>query len=137
MLDVYSIERVDQRSNCSYRRLGILAVNDLIERIVNAIIRQEGEPATALNPGNLRAAPWLNRPIISGGFWVPVNRAAGVAGIAHVVALHIAEGNSLSQLIAIWAPASDGNDVAAYIANVKDWANIPDETAALWSYLDA
>ena len=28
-------------------------MNDLIQRLVNAIIRQEGEPETALNPGNL------------------------------------------------------------------------------------
>lgn len=75
------------------------------------------------------------------GFWLPRSRAEGVAGAAHVVALHIAEGDSLSQLIGGkpgyggWAPVSDGNKTAEYIANVKNWAGIPDEKLALWNYI--
>lgn len=110
-------------------------MNDLIERIVAAIIRQEGEPETALNPGNLRAAPWLANPTITDGFWVPGSRAVGIAGIAHVVALHIAEGNSLAQLIRNWAPASDGNETDVYITNVADWAGIADPLVPLYTLL--
>jgi hypothetical protein len=117
-------------------------VNDLIQRIVNAVIRQEGDAATALNPGNLRGAPWLANPSIINGFWVPSSRAEGVAGLAHLVALHCAEGNSLTDFIAGhpgiyagFAPASDHNDPAAYIANVASWANIPDVTIPLWNFL--
>jgi hypothetical protein len=110
-------------------------MNDLIERLVNAIIRQEGMSPDYPNPGNLRGAPWRLNPTILHGFWVPNSRAEGVAGAAHVVALHIAEGNSLTQLISIWAPASDNNDTAAYIANVKAWASIPDETVPLWNFI--
>lgn len=109
-------------------------MNDLIQRIVSAIIRQEGMPADYANPGNLRAAPWLKNPTIARNFWQPVSRQQGVAGAAHVVALHVAEGNSLAQLISIWAPPTE-NNTGSYIANVKAWANIPDEHAPLWNFI--
>ena len=112
-------------------------VNDLIQRIVNAIFRQEGMPADYVNPGNLRGAPWRQDPFIFNGYWRPKSRAEGIAGAAHVVTLHIAEGNSLAQLIAIWAPPSDHNPTAQYIANVKEWAGIPDENEPLWNYLQS
>lgn len=111
-------------------------MTNLIERIVDAIIRQEGEPADALNPGNLRGAPWLTNPVIDNdGFWVPVSRAQGVAGMAHVVCLHIAEGNSIAQLIEDWAPGSDGNNTAQYIANVVSWAAIPNANSPLLDFI--
>jgi len=110
-------------------------VNDLIQRIVNAIIRQEGMPADYFNPGNLRAAPWLTNPVIIGGFWNPTSRAEGIAGAAHVVALHIAEGNTLCQLIELWAPPSDGNNDNVYIANVMEWAQIPQGDVPLWNFV--
>ena len=110
-------------------------MNDLIQRIVRAIIRQEGMGPDSTNPGNLRCAPWLTQPVIVGGFWKPATRAEGIAGAAHVVALHIAEGNSLAQLIRSWAPASDGNETDVYISNVKMWAGIPDDLQPLWNFL--
>lgn len=110
-------------------------MNDLIQRIVNAIIRQEGMSETNFNPGNLRAAPWLPHFTTAGGFWKPGSRAEGVAAAAHVVALHVAQGNTLTQLISIWAPPSDHNDTAAYIAHVKSWAGIADENTPLYSYI--
>ena len=116
-------------------RAARLFMNDLVQRIVNAIFRQEGMSAEYFNPGNLRYAPWLESPRLVGGFWNPTSRAQGVAGAAHVVALHIAEGNSLTQLITIWAPPSDGNATAQYIANVKEWAAIPDENQPLESFI--
>jgi hypothetical protein len=115
-------------------------MTDLIQRITNAIFRQEGMGLDHQNPGNLRGAPWLHgtpyaQIAMAGGFWCPTSRAQGIAGAAHVVALHIAEGNSLKQLISIWAPASDNNNTTAYIANVKNWAQIPDENLPLWNYI--
>lgn len=116
-------------------------MNDLIQRITNAIFRQEGMGPDHANPGNLRAAPWLKGTeygvitASASGFWVPTSRAQGIAGAAHVVALHIAEGNSLRQLISIWAPASDGNNTEQYIANIKEWAGIPDANLPLWNYI--
>lgn len=110
-------------------------MNDLIQRVTNAIIRQEGMAPDFPNPGNLRSAPWLFKPTILNNFWVPASRAVGVAGAAHCVALRIARGESLRQLISAWAPAGDHNNTEAYIAHVKEWAAIPDENAPLWSYL--
>jgi hypothetical protein len=117
-------------------------VNDLIQRIVNAIIRQEGQPETALNPGDLRGAPWLSKPTIENGFWKPTSRAEGIAGLAHLVALHAAEGNTLTDFIAGhpgvysgFAPGADKNNPAVYIANVKEWAAIPDENVPLWNFI--
>ena len=111
-------------------------MNDLIQRITNAIFRQEGMPADYPNPGNLRQAPWSTRAIVNGGFWKPTSRAEGVSGAAHVVALAIARGKSLEQLISQWAPPNE-NKTATYIKNVKEWAAIPDEKAPLWEYLAA
>ena len=111
-------------------------MTDLIQRITDAIFRQEGMPADYPNPGNLRAAPWLHDPIITGGFWRPASRAEGVAGAAHCVALRIAEGQSLIELIMAWAPEADDNDTAQYLANVKNWAAIPHEAIPLWSFIE-
>ena len=117
-------------------------MNDLIQRIVNAIIRQEGMPATWTNPGNLRNAPWLTNPVVNAGFWRPATRAEGVAGLAHLVALHIAQGNTLRDFIAGhpgiyagFAPGADRNDPTVYIADVKNWAGIADENIPLWSLI--
>lgn len=120
-------------------------MTDLIQRIVNAMIRQEGEPQTALNPMNLRGAPWLSTtPLNVRGFWVPTSRAMGIAGGAHLVALHIAQGNTLTDFIAGhpgiyagFAPGADHNKPDVYIANVKNWAAIPDENAPLWNFIGA
>jgi len=109
-------------------------MNDLIQRITNAIIRQEGMAPAYSNPMNLRAAPWRVGPFIAGGFWRPATRAEGIAGGAHVVALRIAMGESLAELISAWAPPIE-NNTEAYIAHVKEWAAIPDENVPLWSYL--
>jgi len=109
-------------------------VNDLIQRLVEAIFRQEGMGPTHSNPGNLRAAPWLAKPTIVKGFWHPASRAEGVAGAAHVVALHIARGDSLAQLIEVWAPPSE-NNTAQYITNVAKWAQISDPHIQLYKLL--
>jgi len=120
----------------------VAEVNDLVQRIVNAMIRQEGMSADYANPMNLRGAPWLSAPLIQNGFWKPVSRAVGVAGGAHLVALHIAQGNSLTDFIAGhpgvyagFAPGADNNNTVTYIADVKQWAGIPDETLPLWNYI--
>ena len=109
-------------------------MNDLIQRLVEAIFRQEGMPPSWPNPGNLRAAPWLAKPTIVKGFWHPASRAEGVAGAAHVVALHIAKGDTLAQLIEVWAPPNE-NNTAQYIANVAKWAQISDPHIQLYKLL--
>lgn len=131
-------------------------MTDLVNRITDAIFRKEGEPLTATNPGNLRACPWFSVQsswrVIAGiqttrvypdgavvqfknNFWVPRTRAEGVSGAVHCVALRIAEGQTLAQLITGWAPPSE-NETAEYIAQVKAWAAIPDENVPLWNYIE-
>jgi hypothetical protein len=110
-------------------------MENLIERITEAIFRQEGMGPAYRNPGNLRGAPWEAQPVIVGGFWLPLSRAQGVAGAAHVVALHIAKGDSLRKLLTGWAPPTE-NDTEKYIANVKAWAEIPDVDKPLWELLE-
>lgn len=109
-------------------------MNDLIQRLTNAIFRQEGMPADYKNPGNCRYAPWLQHPSLAKGFWQPDSRAQGIAGASHVVSLHIAMGNNLEQLISGWAPPNE-NDTAAYIEHVKEWALIPDSKVPLFNYI--
>lgn len=122
-------------------------MEDLIQRISAAIARQEGMGDAALNPGNCRDCPWFtgsyqNRIYPEGGkvafvkgFWVPRTRAEGVAGMRHVIALRIAMGQTLRQLITAWAPASDGNLTEQYIAHVQEWASIPNADQILWELL--
>lgn len=110
-------------------------MNTTFIKIVNAIIRQEGMSPTFTNPGNLRSAPWRNSPNIVNHFWKPATRAEGVAGLAHVVMLRIAEGQTLRQLITAWAPPSDGNDTDAYIRDVQAWAEIANADVPLWNYI--
>lgn len=111
-------------------------MNDLIQRLTEAIFRQEGMGPNHANPGNLRGAPWITRPHIERNFWIPVNRKEGIAGAAHVVALRIAMGQSLHQLISAWAPPTDGNKTEEYIQHMKEWAKIPDENTPLYNYID-
>ena len=129
-------------------------MTDLVQRITEAIFRQEGMPADYANPGNLRDCPWFPKTNVptdpsrlarfypdgsevqfSNGFWKPASRAQGVAGALHVVALRIAEGETLRTLISAWAPPSDGNATATYIANVQEWAAIPDADTVLYDLL--
>ncbi len=113
-------------------------MTDLISRITLAIFRQEDMPTDYANPGNLRGAPWITRPQMQFGFWVPLSRAQGIAGAAHVVALRIAMGQSLRQLISAWAPPGppDHNNTEAYIKNVSEWAQIPDPNTPLYNYIE-
>lgn len=93
----------------------------LIEAIANAIASAEGFfvagalPQRNNNPGDLRSAPWLTHPVVTNGFWTANSIGAGVAGLLHQIALDIARGQSLQQLIYSWAPPSDGNNTANYL----------------------
>lgn len=103
----------------------------LLDSVCSAIFREEGRPAGFANPGDLRAAPWLSDPVIVAGFWLPGSREEGLSGAYHVVALHIAEGNTLRQLISDWAPPSQ-NNTDQYLQNVQQWTGIEDPDIPLW-----
>lgn len=117
---------------------------DLIGKIASAIARQEGffdaidsRPKIDCNPGDLRAAPWLTHPKQDGGYWRADSDAEGNAGLFHQIALDIARGMTLRQLINSWAPASDGaNQPTTYLANVMKWTGIATADAPLWNLLE-
>jgi hypothetical protein len=126
----------------------------LCDSIVAAIVREEGRPPDDTNPGDLRDCPWFRRNPIhitgrlypdgtvvafkslgaEGSFWNPRSRAEGLAGAFHVVALHVAELNSLAQLIADWAPPNE-NKTSAYLQNVMRWTGITDASVPLVSLI--
>lgn len=119
---------------------------DLVRRIADGIIQQEGMPPEYDNPGNLRGCPWLNpsSPFarITAGFWRPGSRRIGVAGLHHIAALHIAQGNSLNDFIAGhpgvyagFAPGADGNKPDIYVSNLMKWCGISDKNAPLWNLI--
>lgn len=90
----------------------------LIDKLAYAIARQEGFFSTGTrqllnhNPGDLRGAPWLFHPKFDGGYWRADSDAEGIAGLYHQIALDIARGMTLRQLVASWAPTADGNATA-------------------------
>lgn len=110
--------------------------------LASAIATQEGffktgsRPERNNNPGDLRAAPWLQHPVIEDHFWLASSRAAGVAGLYHQIALCIARGESLRQLISIWAPEADHNDTTAYLKNVATWVGVTNVDEPLQNFLD-
>lgn len=114
----------------------------LIDLICSAIARQEGWwlpnsiPAKRKNPGDLRAAPWLQHPLIVDGYWEADSPAQGIAGLYHQVALEIARHATLRALINKWAPAADHNDPNGYLANVMLWTGIADPDAPLQNWLE-
>jgi hypothetical protein len=120
-----------------------MTIPNLIHKLACAIAAQEGffESGSIAqrqnNPGNLRGAPWSG-PIVpkQEGYWSPTSLAQGQAGMLHLIAQHVAEGHTLTQLINAWAPAADGNEPETYIKNVAEWTGIDDPDSQLWNYLE-
>jgi hypothetical protein len=99
--------------------------------IANAITVQEGAGAGTLatrnnNPGNLIYVGQPGATQGAGGFASFPTYAAGQAALIAQIQLDATRGtdaagrpiNTVSDLISSWAPASAGNDTAAYIASV-------------------
>ncbi len=118
-------------------------MTDLLGKLCRAIAQQEGYfangdnlPKRNKNPGDLRAAPWLPSPKIVNGYWVADSDAMGIAGLYHQVALNVARGYTLRKLLQAWAPASDGNNEATYLANVMSGTGIYTPDVPLWDLLE-
>lgn len=115
-------------------------MNDFLYRVVSGIATEEGFfevdtlPRRDNNPGDLRAAPWLVHPAVVHGFWVAPTLAEGIAGLYHNVALDVARGWNMTQLISAWAPPTDGNRTAKYIADMRRMVGC-DPLTPLWAYL--
>lgn len=118
--------------------------NDFLDKLVSAVAHMEGAavagsiPQVRHNPGNLRYAHQANatRPDGStlGNLAVePIaefrSTEAGICALYRDLLAKIAQGQTLRQLIYVYAPPSDGNDTAAYLANVLTWTGItnPDQ----------
>lgn len=94
-------------------------------------------PNTDNNPGDLRLAPWVQHPTVVKGFWRPTSLPEGVAGLYHQLALDIARGWSLRQLVYSYAPPSDGNNSANYLSETgRRMGILPTQfDTPLWSFL--
>lgn len=138
-------------------------MQNFIEILAAAIARQEGNKTN--NIGSLRDAPWfagsaplrslkgdtaplsrrkyadgsnlvyVDRGQAAGIFWMPRTRQEGIAGLIHQLALQIAQGQSLKQLLNQYAPSSE-NQTDVYIKNVMAWTGITNADAPLWEYLE-
>jgi hypothetical protein len=121
-----------------------------VELLAAAIATQEGNPGS--NPGNLRYAGQLNAKCSrcgAAGGKVPItcsgkpvhgiaefsSRGAGVAGLFRQLWLQVAEGQTVEQIIAQWAPPNE-NNTSVYLANVLNWTGLP-EGAPVLSLLPA
>lgn len=112
----------------------------LFDRLANAIATAEGFfvsgslPAVNHNPGDLRASS-LDRPKDRHGFVVFKSDEEGVAALYRQIALDVARGVSLRQLVYKWAPPSDGNDSENYVRETARRAQVGDVDKPLWNYL--
>lgn len=115
-----------------------MKIPNLAWKLVCAIAAQEGwfvagsRAQQNCNPGNLRSLPYPHddKPVMKmAGYLYCAKPEIGAAQCLCLVAICIAEGESLVQLINRWAPVSDGNNPGVYIANVARWIGLPvDET---------
>lgn len=130
-------------------RPALKLMTDFIYKLVSAIATQEGRFQT-YNMGDLRDCPWFpadskghryypdtgKAVAYANGFWIPRTRVEGLAGLYHQLALDIAKGWTLKQLLNSYAPPSDGNNTAQYIINVMAWVGITSPDEQLWNYLE-
>lgn len=90
-------------------------MTDLLGKLASAIASAEGYfvpnslPVRNNNPGDLRAAPWLQHPKIVNNFVVFETLAQGISGLYHQIALDVSRGVTLRQLITKWAPPTENN----------------------------
>ena len=112
-----------------------------VELLACAIASQEGffhagsVPATHHNPGDLRFAGQLNatRPIgVPAGSPIAVfpSDAAGVAALYRQLWLQVAQGQTVAQIIAQWAPPSE-NNTSLYLDDVLRWTGLARDVPVL------
>jgi hypothetical protein len=112
-------------------------------RLANSFATAEGAfvagslPNRDSNPGDLRLAPWVQHPIVQGGFWRPTSLAEGIAGLYHQLALDISRGWTLRQVVYTYAPPADHNDSANYLAETaRRMGMTPAEVdVPLWTFM--
>ena len=116
-------------------------MTDFLYKLASAIATEEGFfvagslPQRMNNPGDIRSAPWLQHPALVHGFWMADSIQQGIAGLYHQLALDVARGWTLTQLIYTYAPPADHNRTAEYLANVARMVAI-DPKVTMWTYLE-
>ena len=113
-----------------------------VELLACAIAAQEGwfaagsTPRERHNPGDLRYARQIGA---SAGGWngtgaAPiatfVNDAFGITALLRQIWLQVAEGQTIRQIIAQWAPPNE-NNTSVYLENVLTWTKLPADTPVL------
>jgi hypothetical protein len=113
----------------------------VIEKLASAIASREGFwaagdplPRRINNPGDLVQAPWLPARARASGKVHFESLPEGIAGLYHQIALDIARGKTLRQLINKWAPPPQ-NDPTTYLAEVVKLTGL-DPDVKLWEYLE-
>ena len=112
-------------------------------RLVCSFCTAEGAFATGSlpnrdnNPGDLRLAPWVQHPHIEGGFWRPNSIEEGIAGVYHQLALDIARGWSLRQVVNTYAPPSENNSAVYLVETARRMGMDPakDLDVPLWTFM--
>jgi hypothetical protein len=113
-----------------------------VELIACAIATEEGwwvansTPKVRRNPGDLRFAGQIGAaaPAVVGGGAPAIatfaSEAAGITALFRQLWLQVAEGQTVAQVIAQWAPPNE-NNTSAYLQNVLAWTGLPADTPVL------
>ena len=111
-----------------------------VELLASAIATQEGyftpgtTPSARNNPGDIRYAGQKGAlpPAKPNDIATFTSLPLGVTALHRQLWLQVAQGQTVRQIIAAWAPAGvDGNNNTAYLANVLAWTNLPADTPVL------
>lgn len=107
-----------------------------IESLASAIATMEGvftpgtTPALRKNPGDLRMAGQLNASGAKGTIAVFPTAAMGTAALFRQLWLQVAEGQTVRQIIAQWAPPNE-NNTSLYLQNILRWTGLPPDVPVL------
>ncbi len=115
-----------------------------VELLACAIATQEGffsasghaQPQLKNNPGDIRFANQLNAaaPEWDGRGVAPIatfkTPATGVTGLYRQLWMQVAEGQTVAQIIAQWAPPVE-NQTTLYLRNVLAWTGLPADVPVL------
>lgn len=107
-----------------------------VELLACAIAVQEGWfapgenlPKLNNNPGDLDFAGQLNATA-NGRFARFPTPATGITALFRQIWLQVAEGQTVRQVIAQWAPSTE-NNTTVYLHNVLKWTGLPADTPIL------
>jgi len=113
-----------------------------VELLACAIAREEGwllpgkTPTLRNNPGDLRYAGQIGASAPGWNYQPPapiatfIDPAHGITALFRQIWLQVAEGQTVSQIIAQWAPPNE-NQTSVYAQNVLTWTGLPADVPVL------